>query len=63
MGEWRYNSTILELVINLRSVVSFTSLPLYARGKVPGNNCIGGWVDPRTGYEAMEKIAKHSREH
>jgi hypothetical protein len=35
MGEWRYSSTILDLGIIWRWVVSFTLLPLYLRGKSP----------------------------
>jgi hypothetical protein len=33
MGEWRYSSTFLDLGTRWRSVVSFTSLPLYRRRK------------------------------
>jgi hypothetical protein len=29
--------------------------PLYHRGKSPGTQLIGGWVDPRTGLDDMEK--------
>jgi hypothetical protein len=32
MGEWRYRSTILDLDIRWRRVVSFTPLPLYPKG-------------------------------
>jgi hypothetical protein len=35
MGEWRYSSTILDLGTRWRRVVSFTSRPLYPRGKRP----------------------------
>jgi hypothetical protein len=35
MKTWRYDSTILNLGTNWRWVVSFTSLPLYPRGKSP----------------------------
>jgi hypothetical protein len=34
MGEWRYSSTILDLVISWRWAVSFTLWPLCARGKL-----------------------------
>jgi hypothetical protein len=36
-------------------VVSFTPQPLYPRGRAPGTHWIGGWVDPRTGLEELEK--------
>jgi hypothetical protein len=35
-GGWRYNSTILDLGARWRWAVSFTSPPLYPRGKDPG---------------------------
>jgi hypothetical protein len=35
MGEWRYSSIILELDTSWKWVVSFTTLPLYPRGKNP----------------------------
>jgi hypothetical protein len=35
--------------------VSFTPLPLYTRGKSPGTDWIGGWVDPRAGLDDLEK--------
>jgi hypothetical protein len=35
IGEWRYSSTILDLDIRSRWVVSFTPRPLYSRGKSP----------------------------
>jgi hypothetical protein len=31
MGEWRYSSTVLDLGIRLRGMVSFTPRPLYLR--------------------------------
>jgi hypothetical protein len=33
VGEWRYSSTYLDLGTRWRWVISFTSLPLYPRGK------------------------------
>jgi hypothetical protein len=36
MGEWMYSFTILDLDIRWRRVVSFTSRPLYSRGRIPG---------------------------
>jgi hypothetical protein len=38
-----------------RWVVSFTPLPLYPRGKIPGAHWIWGWVDPRVDLDDMEK--------
>jgi hypothetical protein len=35
MGEWRYNSTILDLSTGWRWLVSFTPRALYSRGKSP----------------------------
>jgi hypothetical protein len=35
--------------------VSFTPLSLYPRGKSPGTHWIGGWVDPRSGLDDLEK--------
>jgi hypothetical protein len=37
MGEWRNSSIILDLGNRCRCVVSFTTRPLYSRGKVPQN--------------------------
>jgi hypothetical protein len=36
-------------------VVSFTPLPLYPRGKVPGTDWVRGWVDPRVALNDVEK--------
>jgi hypothetical protein len=36
-------------------VVSFTPWPLYRLERGPGTYCIGGWVEPRTGLNDMEK--------
>jgi hypothetical protein len=55
MGEWKYSSTILNLGIIWRWVVSFTPLPLYPRGKSPGVHLIRGWVGSRAGLDAVEK--------
>jgi hypothetical protein len=35
MGEWRYNSTFLDIGTSWKWVVSFTPLPLHPRGKIP----------------------------
>jgi hypothetical protein len=35
MGEWRYSSTILDLSVRWRWLVSFTPQPLYPRGNSP----------------------------
>jgi hypothetical protein len=45
----------LDLGTIWRSVVSFTTRPLYSRGKVPGAHWIGSWVDPRASLDDMEK--------
>jgi hypothetical protein len=36
-------------------VVSFTPWPLYPREKSRRNHCIGGWVGPRAGLDAVNK--------
>jgi hypothetical protein len=36
-------------------VVSFTPRPLYPLERAPSTHCIGGWVDPTTGLDNMEK--------
>jgi hypothetical protein len=52
MAELKYSSTILYLGIR-RSV----SLPWnFTPGEVsPGTHCIGGWVSPRAGLDAVKK--------
>jgi hypothetical protein len=53
MGEWRYSSTILDLGIRRRWVISFT--PPSPRERAPGTHRIGGWVGPIAGLDAVEK--------
>jgi hypothetical protein len=54
--EWRCSSTILNHGTSCRWVVSFTPRPIYPHWR-------GGWVDPRAGLGAMEKIKiLHCRE-
>jgi hypothetical protein len=56
MWVWRYMSTILDLDTNAgEGGVSFTSLPLYPRGKSLGTHWVEGWVGLRTGLDAVEK--------
>jgi hypothetical protein len=50
MVEFRYGSIILDLGTRWRWVVSFTPLTLF-----PGSLCIGGWMGPSDGLEAVEK--------
>jgi hypothetical protein len=55
MGEWRYSSTILDLGTIWRRVVSFTSRPLYPRGKnlwYPLNRRLG---EPQSRYGRCEE--------
>jgi hypothetical protein len=54
MGEWMHRSHFLDLGTSWRWVVSFTTRPLYSRGKAP-TQWIGGWVDPRAGLDDIEK--------
>jgi hypothetical protein len=35
MRKWMYRSTYFDLGSNWRRVTSFTTLPLYSRGKIP----------------------------
>jgi hypothetical protein len=53
MGERIYRSTIL--VISARWMLSgqFTPLPLYRLERAPGTHCVGGWVGPRAGLDAV----------
>jgi hypothetical protein len=37
-------------------VVSFTPLPLYPQGRVPGTHWTGGWVGPRAILDAVHKF-------
>jgi hypothetical protein len=53
--QWRYSSTILDLVNKWRWVMSFTSRQLYPQGKSPGTDWIGVWVGLRTDMDAVEK--------
>jgi len=46
--------SIRNLGIIERSVVSFTTQPLYPGGKPSGIHCIGGWVDPSLRLDACE---------
>jgi hypothetical protein len=56
MGEWRYSSTILDLGIRWRRVVSFTPRHLYSRReRAPGTHWVGSWVGPRAGLDDVEK--------
>jgi hypothetical protein len=56
MGEWRYNSTILDLSTRWRCVISYTPLPLYPLGKSPDTQCIGGWVGHRAGLDIKSDL-------
>jgi hypothetical protein len=51
---------ILNLSTRWRWVVSFTSQPLYSRGQESPSftHCIGGWVGPRAGMDAVAKRKK-----
>jgi hypothetical protein len=46
---------IFDLGTSWRWVISFTTLPLYHRERVPGTNWIGGWVGPISGLDDVEK--------
>jgi hypothetical protein len=56
MGKWMYDPRILDLGISWKQVVSFTPRPLYPRRRShPGAHWIGGWMDPRTGLDTVDK--------
>jgi hypothetical protein len=60
MKEWKYISSILNLGVRWKWVVSFTTLPLYPRA----NRYPCGWVGSRDNLEVMEerKIVSPYRE-
>jgi len=57
MKTWRSGGIaprITNLGISYRSVVSFTSQPLFTPGeRVPDTHWIGGWVSPKAGLDGM----------
>jgi hypothetical protein len=55
MGSKCIGPSFLDLGNSWRWVVSFTPLTLYLRGRATGTHWIGGWMDPRTGVDDMEK--------
>jgi hypothetical protein len=63
MGEWRYNSTILDLGTRWKWMASFTFLPFYRRrrrSRYPLNRRLGG---PQSRFEALKKTKiLHCRE-
>jgi hypothetical protein len=46
---------ISSLSIRGEQMISFTSLPLYAKGKIPLTLRDGGWVGSRTNANAVKK--------
>jgi hypothetical protein len=54
MGEYMYSSTTLNLSTRWRFVVSFTSLPLYPRRKIPRYPLNRRLVGPKAGLDAVE---------
>jgi hypothetical protein len=55
MEEWRYNSTILDLITRRRRVVASRPGRFTPEEIVPGTHWIGGWVDSRADMDAVEK--------
>jgi hypothetical protein len=55
MGKWRYSSTILDLGIRWRRVVSFTPRSLYSQRKIPKYPLDRRLCGPQTGLDAVEK--------
>jgi hypothetical protein len=58
MGEWRYSSTILDLGVRWRWMVSSTPRPLFPGKSPPGTHWIGGWLRPTGSLDAMGKSKK-----
>jgi hypothetical protein len=55
MGEWRYTSTILDLGTS-GGEWSASRLCRFNPGeRALGTNWMGGWVDPRTGLDAVKR--------
>jgi hypothetical protein len=60
MGEWRYSSTVLDLVTKWRWVVSFTPLPLYPGGnwrRYPLDRKLGGPQSRYRRYREEKNLA------
>jgi hypothetical protein len=55
MAEWSYSYTNLDLGIRQRWVVSFTSRPLYPRGKSPQYPLDRRLGRPRAGLDDIKK--------
>jgi hypothetical protein len=53
--EYKYSSTILNLVIRWRSVDSFMLLRIYPRGTASCTHRIGGSTCPKAGLDVTEK--------
>jgi hypothetical protein len=60
MGEWRCNSTILDVNTRWRWVVNLTPWPLSPGGKSPGTNCIEDWEGPVARLDTVEKNSGRS---
>jgi hypothetical protein len=55
MGEWRYNSTDLDLALD-GGEWSASRPCRFTPGEItPCNHCIGGWVGPKAGLDAVKK--------
>jgi hypothetical protein len=50
-GDWRYGSTIIDLGIRYRWIVSFTPRQFYPKGNSPSAPWTAGWIDLRCGEE------------
>jgi hypothetical protein len=55
IGEWRCSSSIFDLVIRWRNVVSFKPVPLNTQKIASGTHWMGGSVGRRAGPDSMEK--------
>jgi hypothetical protein len=62
MGEWMYRSTFLDLSASWRRVVSFTTRPLYSRGKSPWYPLAKRLGGPRNRSGRREENSCHYRD-
>jgi hypothetical protein len=55
VGEWRYSFNLIELDSRWRSVVSFTSLPVFPQGKSPRHLFVKKFIAPPSQFGRCEE--------
>jgi hypothetical protein len=55
MGKWMYSSSILNLSLSWRWVVSITPRRIYPEERDPDTQWLGRWMGPRAGLDAVKK--------